>query len=101
MQSLHVKNCSVEVWYGFQTEFRMSKRKEKREIEQKTSDKTSPKVRKKRTTCENSDDEGEKTLERLVFGGESDAIKALDKDFAVDQHELSSSDEVGEGRKHL
>ena len=46
-------------------------------------------------TRENSDDETEKTLERLVFGGESDAIKALDKEFAVDQRQLSSSDEVG------
>ena len=73
----------------------MSKRKEKREMIQKTCDEASPKIRKKRTTCENSDDETEKTLERLVFGGESDAIKALDKNFAVDDHELSSSDEVG------
>ena len=70
----------------------MPRKKEKRKLEQEIGDATSTKVRRKRLTSENSDDEAEKTLERLVFGGESDAIRELEKDEAAEEE--SSSDEV-------
>lgn len=72
----------------------MPRKKEKRKLEQEIGDATSTKVRRKRLTSENSDDEAEKTLERLVFGGESDAIRELEKDEAADEE--SSSDEDAE-----
>lgn len=73
----------------------MLRRKQKRHIEQQKSGETSPKISRKNSASENSDDEDERTLERLVFGGENDAIRELEKDFAEDQDEFySSSDEV-------
>lgn len=71
----------------------MLKRKEKRQLDRKTCGKTSSKVRRKRLASEDSDDDAEKTLERLVFGGESDAINELEKDFTA-RDGFSSSDEV-------
>lgn len=72
----------------------MPKRKEKQQLEPKTSDETSSKVGRKQLASENSDDEAERTLERLVFGGESDAIKELEKDLAAElQDGFTSSDE--------
>ena len=74
---------------------KMLKRKDKPHfIEEQNSEETSSKVRKKNLTSENSDDEAERTLERLVFGGEGDVIREIEKDFAEDQVEFSSSDEV-------
>lgn len=72
----------------------MLKRKEKRQLEHQTSEETSSKVRKEQSASESSDDDEERTLERLVFGGENDAIRELEKDFAEDQNELNSSNEV-------
>ena len=73
----------------------MLKRKKKRPIEQRKSEETSSKISKKDSPSENSDDEDERTLERLVFGGENDAIRELEKDLAEDQDRFySSSDEV-------
>lgn len=74
---------------------KMLRRKQKRQVEQPKSEKTSFKISKKNLASENSDDEDERALERLVFGGENDAIKELEKDFAEDQDRFhSSSDEV-------
>lgn len=72
----------------------MLKRKEKRQLEHQQSEETSSKVRKELPASESSDDDEERTLERLVFGGENDAIRELEKDFAEDQNELNSSNEV-------
>lgn len=72
----------------------MLRRKAKRQLEQQKSEETSSKVKRKHLASENSDDEAERTLERLVFGGESDAIRELEKDFTAGQDGLSSSDEV-------
>ena len=72
----------------------MLRRKAKRQLEQHNSEETSSKVKRKPSASENSDDEAERSLERLVFGGESDAIRELEKDFAADQDGFSSSDEV-------
>ena len=73
----------------------MLRRKQKRQIEQPKSEKTSSKIRKKNLVSKNSNDEDERALERLVFGGENDAIRELEKDFAEDQDRFySSSDEV-------
>ncbi|KAL9971505.1 hypothetical protein ACROYT_G017676 [Oculina patagonica] len=71
----------------------MLRRKAKRQLEQQKSEETSSKVKRKHLASENSDDEAERTLERLVFGGESDAIRELEKDFSAGQDGLSSSDE--------
>lgn len=73
----------------------MLRRKAKRQLEQQTPEGTSSQVKRKHSASENSDEEAERTLERLVFGGESDAIRELEKDFASDQYGFSSSDEVG------
>ena len=73
----------------------MLKRKKKRPIEQSKSEETSSKISKKDSASENSGDEDERTLERLVFGGENDAIRELEKDVSEDQDRFySSSDEV-------
>ena len=73
----------------------MLRRKKKRLIEQSKSEETSSKISKKDLPSENSDDEDERTLERLVFGGEKYAIKELEKDVAEDRERFySSSDEV-------
>ena len=73
----------------------MLKRKKKRPIEQSKSEETSSKISKKDSGSENSGDEDERTLERLVFGGENDAIRELEKDVSEDQDRFySSSDEV-------
>lgn len=72
----------------------MLRRKKKRLMEQSKSEETSSKISKKDSASENSDDEDERTLERLVFGGEKDAIRELEKDVAEDQDRFySSSDE--------
>ena len=71
------------------------KRKKKRSIEQHKSEETSSKISKNDSPSENSDDEDERTLERLVFGGENDAIRELEKDLVEDQDRFyTSSDEV-------
>ena len=73
----------------------MLRKKQKRQIEQHKSEESSSKICKKDSASENSDDEDERTLERLVFGGQNDVIRELDKDFAEDQDGFySSSDEV-------
>lgn len=75
----------------------MLRRKQKRQIEQYKSEDRSSKICKKDSASENSDDEDERTLEKLVFGGENDAIREFDKDFTEDQGTFrfySSSDEV-------
>lgn len=73
----------------------MLRRKQKRQIGQPKFEETSSKISKKDSASENSDDEDERTLERLVFGGENDAIRELEKDFTEDQDRFySSSDEV-------
>lgn len=72
----------------------MLRRKKKRLIEQSKSEETSSKISKKDLPSENSDEEDERTLERLVFGGEKYAIKELEKDVAEDRERFySSSDE--------
>ena len=79
----------------------MLRRKQKRQIEQSKSEDRSSKICKKDSASGNSDDEDERTLEKLVFGGENDAIREFDKDFTEDQGTFrfySSSDEV---RNHL
>ena len=72
----------------------MLRRKQKRLIEKPKSEETSSKISKKDSASEESDDEDERTLERLVFGGENDAIRELEKDFAQEDRFYSSSDEV-------
>ena len=73
----------------------MSRKKDKRQVEHEACVETLPKVRKKQIIGENSDDEAEKTLERLVFGGETDAIRELEKlENEVSADHDSASEEV-------
>ena len=73
----------------------MSRKKDKRQVEHEECVETLPKVRKKQMIGENSDDEAEKTLERLVFGGETDAIRELEKlENEVSVDDDSASEEV-------
>jgi len=73
----------------------MSRNKDKRQVEHEACVETLPKVRKKQMIGENSDDEAEKTLERLVFGGETDAIRELEKlENEVSVDDDSASEEV-------
>ncbi|XP_020618605.1 U3 small nucleolar RNA-associated protein 18 homolog, partial [Orbicella faveolata] len=69
----------------------MLRRKQKRQIGQPKFEETSSKISKKDSASENSDGEDERTLERLVFGGENDAIRELEKDFTEDQDRFYSS----------
>ena len=55
----------------------MSRKKDKRQLEHEACVEALPK--KKQMIGENSDDEAEKILERLVFGRETDAIRELEK----------------------
>ena len=57
----------------------MSRNRDKRQLEHEACVEALPKVRKKQMIGENSDDEAEKILERLVFGGETEAIRELEK----------------------
>ena len=73
----------------------MSRKKDKRQVEHEECVETLPKVRKKQMIGENSDDEAEKTLERLVFGGETNAIRELEKlENEVSLDDDSASEEV-------
>ena len=73
----------------------MSRKKDKRQVEHEECVETLPKVRKKQMIGENSDDEAEKTLERLVFGCETDAIRELEKlENEVSVDDDSASEEV-------
>lgn len=74
----------------------MSRKKDKRQVEHEECVETLPKVRKKQMIGENSDDEAEKTLERLVFGCETDAIRELEKlenEVSVDDDSASEEDD--------
>lgn len=73
----------------------MSRKKDKRQVEHEECVETLPKVRKKQMIGENWDDEAEKTLERLVFGGETDALRELEKlENEVSVDDGSASEEV-------
>lgn len=75
---------------------RMLKRREKRYFKRKPpNEEISSKPRRKDLIGKSSAaaDEEEKTLESLVFGGESDAIKELQKETTVDKDGFGSSDE--------
>lgn len=75
----------------------MLKRREKRYFKRKPpNEEISSKPRRKDLIGKSSAaaDEEEKTLESLVFGGESDAIKELQKETTVDKDGFGSSDEV-------
>lgn len=74
----------------------MIQNKSKSHLKRKHIFKSSSEVSSKRLTLIDSGDEAEKTLERLVFGGESYVIEALEKDQkTTEQEDFSSSDEVG------
>lgn len=72
----------------------MLKRKVQSHLGKKGSEKTPFKVKKQTLASETEDDEAERTLERLVFGGEGDVIKEIEKDLAEDRVAFSSNDEV-------
>lgn len=72
----------------------MLKRKVQSHLGKKGSEKTPFKVKKQTLASETEDDEAERTLERLVFGGEGDVIKEIEKDTSEDRVAFSSNDEV-------
>lgn len=71
----------------------MLKRKVRSHLGKKCSEETPIKVKKQTLASETEDDEAERTLERLVFGGEGDVIKEIEKDLAEDRVAFSSNDE--------
>ncbi|RMX55645.1 hypothetical protein pdam_00001664 [Pocillopora damicornis] len=75
------------------TYFEMLKRKVRSHLGKKCSEETPIKVKKQTLASETEDDEAERTLERLVFGGEGDVIKEIEKDLAEDRVAFSSNDE--------
>lgn len=71
----------------------MLKRKGQSHLEIKGPEETPFKVKKQILASEPEDDEAERTLERLVFGGEGHVIMEIEKDLAEDRVASSSSDE--------
>ena len=71
-----------------------AKKKSSKPPWEKGSEKTPFKVKKQTLASETEDDEAERTLERLVFGGEGDVIKEIEKDTSEDRVAFSSNDEV-------